>query len=76
MINKYSEAPMSPAVKEELLGTRAAKSRTALAAFLAAQPALSYNSTLRALRAAPKGNSAEGEYLLGQEDAKRLLGKE
>jgi hypothetical protein len=76
--NQYSRAPMTPAVKEELLNTRCAQSRKALAAFLSAQPQLSYNQCVEALKAAPKKEEStfeQGEFLVGQMEAKRLLCK-
>jgi hypothetical protein len=75
MSNKYAEAPMSQGVIQELMNTRAARSRTALAAVLSAQPTISYNDALTALKSAAKGNSFEGDYFMGREAARALLGK-
>ena len=73
-MSKWTEAPMSAEVREKLLGTHAASTRTALARLLATQPALSYNQCLTALKAAGKGNTFEGHRFLGAEEARRLLG--
>jgi hypothetical protein len=66
---------MNSIEQKALLKTNAGKSRTALATFLTSQPSLSYNNAMRGLKAAPRGNSAEGEFYLGQEAAMALLGK-
>ncbi len=71
----FNEAPMTEETIQKLLGTRAAKSRTALAAILAEQPALTYNGCMTALKAAPRGNSQAGWHYLGQQAARRLFGK-
>jgi hypothetical protein len=75
-MSKWTEAPMTAEVKEKLLGTRAARSRLALAAFLAAQPALTYNGIMSALKVAPRASQASNDYARGQMAAKRLLGYE
>ncbi len=71
----WNETPMSAATREKLLATQVASARTALATILSNHPGLSYNACLKALKQAPKGNSEQGEYFLGQEAARRLLGK-
>jgi hypothetical protein len=75
--NEYSRSPMTPRVKEELMQTRTAQARKALAGFLALQP-LSYNQIMEALKAAPKNKEStfeQGEFLAGQTETKRILGR-
>jgi hypothetical protein len=65
---------MNQTEQAELLKTNAAKGRQPLAKFLAAQPSMTYNSAMLALKSAPRRkrvNLAEA----GRAMALRLLGK-
>ncbi len=63
---------MNKTEQVELLNTRAAVGRMPLARFLAAQPGVSYNQAMQALKVAPR---SKGLYAKGKAAAMKLLGK-
>jgi hypothetical protein len=74
-MSKWSEAPMSLEVRELMLGTKLASVRRPLAKVLADFP-ISYNNCLKLLKAAPKNSPEANDFCRGQDEARRLLGKE